>query len=125
MKLKLSPLYILCLLALTFFVQEVHDWAHTLTAWLTTGCWGPRGFGSWAFCQENAPFGKRVLAIMAGPLVNFTVLWSGLQRMNADEENVVEHSIGISMVFAALPLNSLLAAFQGGGDLTTALRFLF
>jgi len=66
-----------------------------------------------------------VLAIVAGPLVNFTVLWSGWQRMNTDEENVVEHSIGVSMVFAALPFNSLLAAFHGEGDLTTALRFLF
>jgi hypothetical protein len=125
MKLKLSPLYILCFLALTFFIHEVHDWAHTLIAWLTTSCWGPRSFDSWAFCQENVPFGKRVLAIVAGPLVNFTVLWSGWQRMNTDEENVVEHSIGVSMVFAALPFNSLLAAFHGEGDLTTALRFLF
>ena len=125
MKLKLSLLYILCFLALTFFIHEVHDWAHTLAAWATTGCWGSRGFDSWTFCQESIPYGKRVLAIVVGPLVNFTVLWSGWQRMNAEEENVVEQSIGVTMVFAALPFNSLLAAFQGGGDPTTALRYLF
>jgi len=125
MKLKLSLLYILCFLALTFFIHEVHDWAHTLIAWLTTGCWGPRSFYTWSFCQENTPFGKQVLAIVVGPLVNFTVLWSGWQRMNTDEENRAEHSIGVTMVFAALPFNSLLSAFQGKGDLTTALRFLF
>jgi hypothetical protein len=125
MKLKLTPLYVLCFIALTFFIHEVHDWAHTLIAWVTTGCWGSRGFDSWTFCQANAPYGKRVLAILAGPLVNFSILWAGWQRMTADEDDLIEHSIGVSMVFATLPFNSLLAAFQGGGDPTTALRFLF
>ena len=125
MKLQLTPLYVLCFLSLTFFIHEIHDWAHTLTAWFTTGCWGSRGFDSWGFCSENVPYGKRALSIMVGPLVNFYILWAGWQRMHAHEENLVEHSIGVSMVFAALPFNTLLAAVQGGGDTTTTLRYLF
>jgi hypothetical protein len=66
-----------------------------------------------------------VLAVLAGPLINFIIIWAGWQRMTADEDDQVEHSVGVSMVFAALPFNSLLAALQGGGDPTTALRFLF
>ncbi|HEY6899731.1 MAG TPA: hypothetical protein VI233_03775 [Puia sp.] len=122
MKLKLTPLYILSFLALLFFVHEVHDWAHTLVARLVSGCWPPRAFDSWQFCVE-APVssGKNAIATIAGPLVNFILLWSGWQMM--DENNFSDQqSLGCSLVFASLPLNNLLGAFSGGGDLTNALR---
>ncbi len=125
MKLKLTLLYVVSFLALTFFIHEIHDWAHTLAARIISGCWGPRAFDSWSFCAESSlSSGQRILAMVAGPLVNFILLWTGWQKM--DEDNTLtEISMGCSLVFATLPLNNLLAAASGGGDLTAAMRLLF
>jgi hypothetical protein len=125
MKLKLTLLYVVSFLALTFFIHEIHDWAHTLAARVISGCWGPRGFDSWKFCAEaTVSSGQKILAIVAGPLVNFIVLWIGWKKMEEDN-TLTEQSLGCSLVFAALPLNMLLAAAVGGGDLTAAMRLLF
>ena len=124
MKLKLTPLYVVSFFALTFFVHEIHDWAHALVARIMSGCWGPRAFDSWKFCAETTvSSGQNILAIVAGPLVNFIVLWIGWQKMEEDN-TLTEQSLGCSMVFAALPLNMLLGAASGGGDLTAAIRLL-
>ena len=124
MKLKLTPLYVVSFLALTFFVHEIHDWAHTLVAWIVSGCWGPRVFDGWLFCAESSvSSGQRILAMVAGPMVNFILLWIGWQKMDKDD-TLAGQSLGCSLVFAALPLNLLLAAISGGGDLTAALRLL-
>src|ERR1700728_1800731 len=88
MKLKLTLLYVVSFLALTFFVHEIHDWAHTLTARIITGCWGPRAFDSWKFCSEGSiSSGQRMLVDLAGPLINFVLLWAGWRRM--DEANTL------------------------------------
>jgi hypothetical protein len=125
MKLKLTLLYVVSFLALLFFVHEVHDWAHTLMARIISGCWGPRGFDSWAFCAKSSiSSGQRMLADLAGPFVNFVLLWIGWQKM--DQHNTLgEQSLGCSLVFATLPLNMLLAAASSGGDLTSGIRLLF
>jgi hypothetical protein len=125
MKLKLTPLYVLSFFALTFFIHEIHDWAHTLAAWIVSGCWGPRAFDSWQFCAESSVSnGQRIVAMVAGPLVNIILLWTGWQKM--DENNTLaERSLGCTLVFATLPLNMLLGAASGGGDLTGAVRLLF
>ncbi|MBS1663902.1 MAG: hypothetical protein JST68_22845, partial [Bacteroidetes bacterium] len=96
----------------------------TLMARITSGCWGTRGFDSWDFCSDTpVAFGKKALSTIAGPLVNFILLWNGWQLM--DERNFAnQQSLGVSLVFAALPLNNLLGAFSGGGDLTNTLRLL-
>jgi hypothetical protein len=126
MKLKLSPLYILSFLSLTFFVHEIHDWAHTLVARLVSGCWGPRVFDGWELCADNRiAVGLRVLAVVAGPLVNFILLWVAWQKMDKYNSSMQEQSWGVTLVFAALPLNNLLAAVSGGGDLTSAIRLTF
>ena len=94
MKLKLTLLYVVSFLALTFFVHEIHDWAHTLAARIISGCWGPRGFDCWSFCAEcSVSTGQRMLADLAGPLINFILLWVGWQKM--DENNTLsEQSLG-------------------------------
>jgi len=123
MKLKLTLLYILSFLSLTFFIHEIHDWAHTLVARLVSGCWGPRFFDGWEFCGDTRiAVGLQVLAIIAGPIVNFILLWVAWQKMDKYNSSVQEQSWGVTLTFAALPLNNLLAAVSGGGDLTHAIR---
>lgn len=124
MKLKLTPLYILAFLFLLFLVHEVHDWSHALMARAVSPSWGPRVFNGWDFCPGfKVTSGPRALALIAGPIINYVLLWVGWWHL--DQENPLqEQSLGCSLVFATLPLNGLLAAFDGGGDLTNSIRWL-
>jgi hypothetical protein len=124
MNLKLSPLYLLSFLILIFLVHEIHDWAHTLVARIVCPCWGMRVFDGWDFCPDCfASAGEKALALVAGPVINFILLWIGWSLLNEDNQ-VDEQSLGCTIVFACLPLNMLLAATAGGGDLTAAIRWL-
>jgi hypothetical protein len=124
MKLKLTPLYIVSFLFLLFLVHEVHDWSHALMARAVSPCWGIRMFDSWDFCAGyTVSSGQRALTLIAGPIINYLLLWIGWRYLDQDNP-LEEQSLGCSLVFATLPLNGLLAAFDGGGDLTNALRYL-
>jgi hypothetical protein len=124
MNLKLSPLYLLSFLILVFLVHELHDWAHTLVARAMCPCWGMRVFDGWDFCPDCfASAGARALATVAGPVITFIFLWIGWSLLNEDNQ-LDEQSLGCTIVLACLPLNILLAATAGGGDLTNAIRWL-
>ena len=124
MNLKLTPLYLLSFLILVFLVHEIHDWTHTLVARVICPCWGMRVFDAWDFCPDCfASSGQRALATLAGPVINFILLWMGWSLLNEDNQPD-EQSVGFTLVLACLPLNILLAATAGGGDLTAAIRWL-
>jgi hypothetical protein len=124
MKLKVTPLYILSFLFLVFLVHEVHDWAHTLAARISCTCWGSRIFDGWDFCAGcSVSSGERALATIAGPLINYVLLLVGWDKLHP-ENTVEEKSVGVSLVFACLPLNLLMGAVSGGGDLTDAIQLL-
>jgi hypothetical protein len=125
MKVKLTPLSVLTFFCLVFLIHEIHDWAHFLTAASFCGCLGNRAFDYWAPCPLcNSSTGGLALATLAGPLVNYIILWSGWMMMHPDN-SPEKQSVGYSMVFAALPLPRIMAALVGGGDETWALRQLF
>ncbi len=122
---KLTPTYILAFLILVFLIHELHDWMHVGVARLLCSCWGPRGFDNWEFgpCCTLAP-AKQALATLAGPFVNYLFLWIGWKKMDR-HHSPSDKSLGISFVFATLPLPRILAALVGGGDETAGLRQLF
>ncbi len=125
MKLKLTAAYILSFLCLTFLIHEAHDWVHALAARLLGGCWGPRTFDNWAFCEMSGPsYGMTILATLAGPLVNFVLIWIAWDRMD-ERSSPDQQSFGLALTFAVLPFSMILAALRGGGDLTTCIRLLF
>ncbi|HEY4109690.1 hypothetical protein [Puia sp.] len=125
MRLKLTPIYILSFLCLTFFVMEIHEWAHTAAAALVSGKWGPHGFDRWEFAAGiSASNGQRAVATLAGPIINFLVIWIGWIKM-ANRESLADQSLGCNLVLAALPMGLLIAAVSGGGDLTIGLKLLF
>jgi len=67
--------------------------------------------------------GQHMLISFAGPLINVVLFWAGWSLL--DEENSAEeNSLGVALVFAALPLNNLIAAFSGGGDITDGIRWI-
>lgn len=122
MNLKLHPLYILAFLLLVFLVQEIHDWSHILAVRVTCHCWPGRSFGGWVLCGSPSN-GQHALISIAGPLINIVLFWAGWSLLDA-ENSVEENSVGVALVFAAMPLNNLIAAFTGGGDITDAIRFI-
>src|SRR5215467_5090682 len=103
MKLKLTPIYILSFLCLSFFIMELHDWLHSAVAALVSGSWGPRGFDRWDFESGlSVSSGQRGLATLAGPLVNFLCIWIGWIKM-ANRDSLADQSLGCNLVLAALP----------------------
>ncbi|HUB60216.1 MAG TPA: hypothetical protein VL978_05935 [Puia sp.] len=122
MNLKLHPLYILAFLLLVFLVQEVHDWSHVLVVRATCHCWADRSFGGWVLCGTPSN-GQHALISIAGPLINIVMFWAGWSLLDA-ENSAEENSLGVALVFAAMPLNNLIAAFTGGGDITESIRFI-
>ena len=125
MKLKLTPLYILSFICLSFFIMELHEWAHTVVVAMVSGEWGPRGFDHWDFPEHvSVSNGQRALATLAGPLINIILIWLGWAKM-ANRESLADQSIGCSLVLAAMPMGLLQAAVTGGGDLTIGLKQLF
>lgn len=125
MKLKLTPLYILCFVCLSFFISELHDWLHAAVAALVSGSWGPRGFDRWEFAANaNVSNGQRALATLAGPLVNFMAIWIGWIKMG-NRDSLADQSMGCNLVLATMPFPMLMAAFSGGGDTTNGLKLLF
>ena len=125
MKLKLTPIYILSFLCLSFFIMELHEWLHTCVGALLCGGWGPRGFDRWGIVAgANVSNGQRALATLAGPPANFVAIWIGWIKMG-NRENLADQSLGCNLVLAAMPMALLMAGFTGGGDLTIGLKLLF
>src|ERR1700743_2183719 len=125
MKIKPTPAYIFSFLVLVFLLHELHDWMHVLVARAVCGSWGIRGFDYWEFSPScTAAPSVQSLAIFAGPLVNYLFLWIGWKKMDR-RNSLAAQSLGLSLVFAVLPLPRILAAIVGGGDETSGLRMLF
>jgi hypothetical protein len=125
MKLKLTPLYVVSFVCLSFFIMELHEWAHTVVVALVSGSWGLRGFDRWDFpANISISNGQRALATLAGPLINIILIWLGWTKM-ANRDSLADQSIGCSLVLASMPFGLLLAAVTGGGDLTIGLKLLF
>jgi hypothetical protein len=126
MKIKLTPVNLLCFFSLVFLIHEIHDWAHFITANAFCGCLGFRAFDRWAtcdVCSTASPTGF-AMAGLAGPLVNYLAMWTGWGLMQA-ENPPEKQSIGFCLVYAALPLPKIMAALAGGGDETASFRLLF
>jgi hypothetical protein len=122
MNLKAPPLYVLSFLLLVFLVQEVHDWSHVLAVRVTCHCWPDRFFGGWVLCGSPSA-GQHALISIAGPLIGIVLLLTGWSLLHPDN-SVEEHSLGVALVFAALPLTNLIEAFRGSGDITDCIRWL-
>jgi hypothetical protein len=122
MNLKVPPLYLLSFLILVFLVHEFHDWAHWLMVRATCHCWGKRIFDGWEICGSPT-YSQHALISIAGPCVNYVLLWAGWLLLHPDN-STEQTSLGCALIFACLPLNNLMAAFSGGGDLTDCIRWM-
>ncbi|HTR31462.1 MAG TPA: hypothetical protein VMH27_19450 [Puia sp.] len=122
MNLKAPPLYILAFLILAFLVQELHDWAHFLMVRVTCHCWPLREFGSWVLCGSPSA-GQHALIAVSGPVIDVVLLLAGWSLLNS-ENSPEEHSLGVALVFAALPLKNLIEAFGGYSDITQCVQWL-
>jgi hypothetical protein len=122
MNLKVHPVYVLCFLMLVFLVHEIHDWSHVLVVRAACHCWPLRIFDHWEICGTPSA-GQHALIAIAGPLINVVLFLTGYSLLNP-ENTTEEISLGVALVFAALPLNYLIAAFSGGGDITDCVRWM-
>ena len=115
MKIRITPKYLLALLALMIVTGELHEQVHITTGYLLCGGYGPRDFNAWQTAEVCALPEWRFLATAAGPLFSYLVMWTGaLLLVKAKSKNY--QAIGFSLVFAALPFARMFTAVMGGGD---------
>ncbi len=125
MKITFSLAFVIAFLSMLFLIQEVHDWAHVITANWLCGCLGTKTFDNWTFCDHCEVSGNvLVLVWLAGPIVNYSLVWLAWSLMRRRNSGGTR-SVGFALLFAANPFPNVLAAFGGGGDIPTSFRMLY
>jgi hypothetical protein len=125
MKIKFIVVFLLGFLSLQFLIDQCHELAHCLVAGMVCACHGSKGFSGWTFCPGcKASEKAKALAWLAGPAINYLSIWYGWWSLGPTRSRK-EKSLGISFLFASLPLARIVAAMAGGSDETLALRMLF
>lgn len=123
MKIHLNVRSGIALAALSFFMQETHEVAHTSVGRLICGCWGTRDFNVWTLCAEcarEAPL--TLLATLAGPLYSFSIIWIGYYLLTRAAPTT--KSVGFALVVSSMPFSRVLTPLFGGGDEIFVLRRL-
>lgn len=92
----------------------MHEQAHIQTGYLLYGAYGPRNFNVWQTADSD---GYRWLASLAGPLLSYAAMWTGLWMSRRYP------GPGIALLFAGLPFARTLTAIVGGGDEKVILLF--
>lgn len=108
--------------ALLFVHNELHEISHTAVGRLICGAWGPRNFNSWRLACEKTP--EIVLAPIAGLVFTYGLMWIGyylIQLRNAPSKT----SVGLCLIFAAMPFGRIYTVSQSGGDEMVILRGAF
>lgn len=123
MKIVLTAPNAIALAALSFFMQETHELAHTSVGRLICGCWGRRDFNLWGLCSDCAhDVPITVLATFAGPTYSFAVIWIGYVLLTRKQATV--KSIGLALIVSSMPFSRILTPLFGGGDEVFGLREL-
>jgi hypothetical protein len=123
MKINLTAPNVIALAALSFFMQETHELAHTSVGRLICGCWGERDFNVWELCDACAYEGPlTVLATFAGPAYSFAVIWLGFYLLTRTSAAI--KSVGFALVVSSVPFARILTPLFGGGDEVFALSVL-
>jgi len=123
MKIVLTVPNVIALAALSFFMQETHELAHTSIGRLICGCWGARNFNVWEICDDCASGPPlTVLATFAGPVYSFAVIWLGYYLLTRTTANV--KSVGFALIVSSMPFSRILTPLFGGGDEVFGLRML-
>lgn len=123
MKIVLTPWNCLALAAMSFFMQETHEIAHTSVARVICGCWGKRDFNVWSLCSDcrsDAPL--TVLATLAGPAYTFALIWLGYYLMM--RPSLHAKSWGVALVVSSMPFSRVLTPLFGRGDEVLAMTDL-
>lgn len=115
MRIKLTVPNSIALAALSFFMQESHELAHTSVGRLLCGCWGRRNFNLWGLCADcvrSEPI--TLLATLAGPFYSFTMIWIGYYLLT--KASARTKSFGLALVISSMPFSRVLTPIFGGGD---------
>jgi len=108
--------------ALLFVHNEIHEISHTGVGRLICGAWGPRNFNTWQLACRETP--EIVLAPIAGLVFTYGLMWSGYYIIKA-LDSPSKKSIGLCLIFAAMPFGRIYTVAQSGGDEMVILRGIF
>lgn len=107
-----------------FLMHELHELAHIITGRIICGCWGTRDFNVWDLCKGCDLKPQAVIAIFAGPLFTFTMLWIGRYWLKHGR-SVQHRSLGLIFILGNMQFGRIYMAATGSGDEITGFRTLF
>jgi hypothetical protein len=96
-------------------LAEAHECAHILTARIVCGGWGVRDFSVWSTAEGCSDHPFVLLATFAGPLFTYAVMWASIWMLRREGPDS-QRSIGIVLIFGALPFARVFTAITGHGD---------
>ncbi|MEZ3165107.1 hypothetical protein ABNG03_04955 [Halorubrum sp. RMP-47] len=119
---NVSAFWAIAFTALLFVHNEVHEISHTGVGRLICGAWGPRNFNSWQLACRETP--EIVLAPIAGLVFSYGLMWIGYYVIKA-LDSPSKKSVGLCLIFAAMPFGRIYTVAQSGGDEMVILRGVF
>ncbi|MGG9964183.1 hypothetical protein [Ferruginibacter sp. SUN106] len=124
MQLKLNIKFSIAFISLHFIMHELHELVHTAVGRLICGCWGQRDFNVWQLCEGcMESHSIAVLAVFAGPLFTFMMIWIGVYILKAASTNQ-QKAFGFAFIFANNPFARIFTAAMGKGDEVSGLNTL-
>jgi len=106
---------VIAFIALMFICHELHELIHTSIAYWQCGCWGERDFNVWTVCKACPSTVNTVWATLAGPLLTYSLIWSGWWLMSP-HHSIARRSVGFALVWANVPFARLITVLMKGGD---------
>ncbi|GAB2832079.1 hypothetical protein [Ferruginibacter profundus] len=125
MQLKLNIKFSIAFISLHCILHELHELVHTAVGRLICGCWGQRDFNVWQLCEGcMESHSIAVLAVFAGPVFTFIMIWWGVYFLKAGNTDQQKAS-GFVLIFASNPFARIFTAAMGKGDEVSGLNTLF
>lgn len=115
LNLKITWKFLLALFALMICTGELHEQIHIQTGRIVCGGYGARDFNAWKTVADCALPAWSFLATLVGPLLSFTVMWTGAFLL-MKARSLEYKTIGFALIFAPLPFARIFTAAMGGGD---------
>lgn len=107
-----------------FLMHELHELAHIITGRVICGCWGSRDFNVWDLCNGCDLKPQAVMAIFAGPIFTFAMLWTGRYWLKHGR-SVQRRSLGLIFILGNMQFGRIYMAATGSGDEIAGFRTLF
>lgn len=126
MTVRLTPGYLVAFLSLSALLGVGHEITHHVAGFALCGGWGHMSFNSFSLapgCRQAHPETVWMVTLIAPLLCNYLPMWIGFFLMRRHDQ--ASRLLGLTLVFAAIPVMRIGFSLLGMNDEPAVVRFLF